>query len=57
VETLIGIVPKRCYVDRGYRGHDANDTAVYLSGQKRGVTKAIARELRRRSAIEPEIGT
>jgi IS5 family transposase len=29
---------------------------VYLSGQRRGVTDAIKRELRRRSAIEPVIG-
>jgi DDE family transposase len=29
---------------------------VYLSGQKRGVTDAIKRDLRRRSAVEPVIG-
>jgi IS5 family transposase len=29
---------------------------VYISGQKRGVTKAIKRDLRRRSAVEPVIG-
>ncbi len=29
---------------------------VFNSGQKRGVTCAIRRRLRRRSAIEPEIG-
>jgi len=29
---------------------------VYIAGQKRRVTEAIKRELRRRSAIEPVIG-
>jgi IS5 family transposase len=29
---------------------------VYISGQKRGVTEAIKRSLRRRSAVEPVIG-
>ena len=29
---------------------------VYVSGQKRGVTDAIKRDLRRRSAVEPVIG-
>jgi IS5 family transposase len=29
---------------------------VYVSGQKRGLTEAIKRDLRRRSAVEPVIG-
>ena len=29
---------------------------MFISGQKRGVTRTIGRELKRRSAIEPEIG-
>ena len=48
--------PRRCYVDRGYRGHGVTDTAVYISGQRRGLTHSIRRELKRRSAVEPEIG-
>jgi IS5 family transposase len=56
VEVLTGIKPTRCYVDRGYRGHSVRDVDVYLSGQRRGVTKTIRKELKRRSAIEPEIG-
>ena len=44
-------------VDKGYRGHDAQNTRrVFISGQKRGVFGVIKRELRRRSAIEPVIG-
>ena len=45
--------------DRGYRGHNAlpdHRFKVYISGQKRGVTDAIRRDLRRRSAVEPVIG-
>jgi hypothetical protein len=48
---------ERAYVDKGYRGHDAqNPRRVFVSGQKRGVFGVIKRELRRRSAIEPIIG-
>ena len=42
-------------MDRGYRGHDEVDSAVYISGQKRGVTTRIRRCLKRRQAIEPII--
>jgi len=56
-ERLTGVVPKRCYVDRGYRGHGASGaTAVFLAGRRRGITPTIRRELRRRSAIEAMIG-
>ena len=46
--------------DRGYRGHNAppdNKMNIYISAQKRGLTDAIKRDLRRRSAVEPIIGT
>jgi len=56
-ETLTGCAIERAYVDKGYRGHDAqNPRRVFISGQKRGVFGVIKRELRRRSAIEPIIG-
>ena len=52
--------PKRegglAYVDRGYRGHDAERHRVFISRQKRGITPTIRRELRRRNAVEPLIG-
>ena len=44
------------FVDRGYRGHGVEDVKVFISGAKRGVTRTIAKLLRRRSAIEPMIG-
>ena len=56
VSRLTGVVPERCYVDRGYRGHDVKKTSVFISGQRRGVTPTIRKELKRRSAVEPIIG-
>lgn len=59
IENQLGIMIKRIVADRGYRGHKAPDEykfKIYISGQKRGVTDAIKRDLKRRSAIEPVIG-
>jgi IS5 family transposase len=55
-ERITGVEIERAYVDRGYRGHDADRTRVILAGQKRGITPTIRREQRRRNAIEPVIG-
>jgi transposase, IS5 family len=56
-KTQIGKEPSRIYVDQGYRGHHyPHPLRVYKSGQKRGITAAIKRELKRRSAVEPRIG-
>src|ERR1700681_1801602 len=56
-EALTGREIERAYVDKGYRGLDAqNPRRVFISGQKRGVFGAIKRELKRRSAIEAVIG-
>ena len=56
VNRVTGVVPERCYVDRGYRGHGLAVPSVFISGQRRGVTPTIKKELRRRSAVEPVIG-
>jgi len=56
IERLTGVDIERAYVDRNYRGHDADWARVILSGQKRGITPTIRRERRRRNAIEPVIG-
>lgn len=56
VGRLTGIVPKEAYVDRGYKGHGVDDTAVWIAGAKRGVTTAIKKKLKRRNAVEPVIG-
>ena len=56
VRRLCGQRIEEVYVDRGYRGHHETDSAVYISGQKRGVTDRIRRCMKRRQAIEPVIG-
>jgi len=59
MEALVGSTIARILVDKGYRGHNAppdHKFKVFISGQKRGVTPQIKRELRRRSAVEPVIG-
>ena len=59
MEALVGNTLERILADKGYRGHNAppdHKFRVFISGQKRGVTPQIKRELRRRSAVEPVIG-
>lgn len=46
----------KIFVDRGYRGHGITDKNVYISGQRKGMTASLRKELKRRSAIEPHIG-
>jgi IS5 family transposase len=38
------------------RGHGVDKTRVLISGTRRGLTSKLLADLRRRSAIEPEIG-
>ena len=59
IESQIGVNLTRILADAGYRGHNATDKhrlKVFTSGQKRGVTDQIKRQLRRRAAVEPVIG-
>ena len=56
VAILTGQTPALAVVDRGYRGHGVTHTQVLISGMRRGLTPTLKRLLRRRSAIEPEIG-
>lgn len=59
IEKQTGAALTRIVADAGYRGHNApasHKFKVYTSGQKRGVTQAIKRHLKRRSAVEPVIG-
>lgn len=44
------------YVDKGYRGHSVKDKQVFISGQKKGMTKWLQTQLKRRQAIEPHKG-
>ncbi len=59
MEKTIGNRIERILADAGYCGHNAplsHKFKVYTSGQKRRMTPAIKREMRRRAAIEPVIG-
>ena len=56
VSILTDHLPKAVFVDKGYRGIAVAGVAIWLSGQKRGVTPAIKKAIHRRSAIEPAIG-
>jgi len=59
IEARIGVTLQRIIADAGYRGHNAPPThrfKVYTSGQKRGMTGPIKREMKRRAAVEPVIG-
>jgi IS5 family transposase len=56
VEILTDQRPAHAVVDRGYRGHGVETIQVLISRSKRGLTAALRKLLRRRGAIEPEIG-
>jgi IS5 family transposase len=56
IAILTDQMPDLAVVDRGYRGHGENSTRVLISGMRRGPTPLLAKLLKRRSAIEPEIG-
>jgi transposase, IS5 family len=59
IEATTGAALSRILADAGYKGHNApkeHKFKVYTQGQKRGVTPAIKRLMRRRAAIEPVIG-
>ena len=58
VAKLTGQMPKRAHVDKGYKAHgiDPETCQVLISGSRRGIDKPLAREMKRRAAVEPEIG-
>jgi len=59
VRNIVGRSPLRVAVDQGYKGHRLTGhprTAVFITGQKRGVTDKIKRWLKRRAVVEPIIG-
>lgn len=47
---------EEAYVDKGYRGHSVEGKKIFISGQKKGLTKWIQIQIKRRQAIEPHIG-
>ena len=56
VEILTDQRPDLAVVDRGYRGHGETQTRVLISGTRRAMTPKLIADLRRRSAVEAEIG-
>ena len=59
MEAMIGNGIDRLLADAGYRGHNAplsHTFKVFTSGQKRRMTPAVKREMKRRAAVEPVIG-
>ena len=56
-EKLSNTIISRGIVDRGYRGHGVIDKEIYISGQKQGITAALKKQIKRRSAIEPAYRT
>ena len=44
------------FVDKGYKGHNVCNTKVFISGQRKGITRSIKQKMKRRQAIEPLIG-
>ena len=61
-EKITGVEIESAFVDRGYKGHGVESdplrshTKIFISGQRRGLTKSLKKQLKRRSAIEPMIG-
>lgn len=61
-ERITGVKIESAFVDKGYKGHGVQDdpnrnhTKIFISGQRRGITTSIKKQLKRRSAIEPMIG-
>jgi len=59
IERFTGATLKRILADAGYKGHNAelrHKFCVFTSGQRRRVTPAIKRQMKRRAAVEPVIG-
>ena len=59
IEASTGAALKRILADTGYRGHNARQKhkfKVFTTGQKRRMTPAIKRQMKRRAAVEPVIG-
>lgn len=55
-ERVTEVKIKNAFVDKGYKGHIVENTKVFISGQRKGITKTIKQKMKRRQAIEPLIG-
>jgi IS5 family transposase len=50
------VKPEQAFIDRGYKGVKIAVVQIWMSGQKRGITRALRAMIKRRSATEPTIG-
>jgi len=55
-ELISNTTIEKVFVDKGYRGHNIEGKEIFISGQKKGITRSINKALKRRQAIEPHIG-
>lgn len=55
-ERLSGVRITEAFVDKGYRGHSVIDKNIHISGKKKGVSEWLHKKIKRRQAIEPQIG-
>jgi IS5 family transposase len=55
-EILSEVKALMAFVDRGYRGVEANVVQIWKSDRRRGLTRGLKAMIKRRSAIEPTIG-
>ena len=55
-EEITGTTVSKAFVDKGYKGHGIEEAQVFINGQRKGVTKIIKKQMKRRQAIEPHIG-
>lgn len=55
-ENISNVQIKEAFVDKGYRGHSVKNIQVHISGKKTGLTSWLHKKIKRRQAIEPQIG-
>lgn len=55
-ENVSGSTIDKAFVDKGYKGHKIDGKQIFISGQRRGVTRWIKAQIKRRQSIEPHIG-
>lgn len=55
-EAITGVAVSRAFVDKGYKGHGLEEGRVFINGQRKGITRLIRKQMKRRQAIEPHIG-
>lgn len=55
-EEITGVPVSRAFVDKGYKGHGIEEKEIFINGQRKGISKFIKKQMKRRQAIEPHIG-